>query len=92
MSNEDWIRKIFSESELEELTLNYEKIVHDSEHGIVVNVGLSNDMCVDLVEAWIYSQRNSLSAQIHIMNFIDNFIEYLKSYLASEDIPFDNEE
>jgi len=92
MSNEDWIRKIFSESELEELNLNYEKIVHDSEHGIVVNVGLSNDMCVDLVEAWIYSQRNSLSAQIHIMSFIDSFIEFLKSYLDSEDIPFDNEE
>lgn len=56
MSSDDWARKIFSEVELEELSLTSEKIVYDSEHGLIVNVGLSNDMCVELVESWAMSQ------------------------------------
>lgn len=89
MNPEDWARRIFSESELEELSVTSEKIVHDSENGIIINIGLSNDMCVDLVEAWANSHRDILEAQIHMLHFIDGFIDYLKNYLDEEDIPFD---
>lgn len=92
MNNDEWAKKIFSESELEELNVTSEKIVHDSEHGIVINIGLSNDMCVDLIEAWGRSHHNDLVAQIHMLHFIEGFINYLKEYLESEDIPFDDYE
>jgi len=92
MNSDDWARRIFSESELEELSLTSEKIVYDSENGIIINVGLSNDMCVDLVEAWGMSQRNSLQDQIYMLNFIESFINYLKNYLNEEEIPFDDYE
>jgi hypothetical protein len=92
MNNDEWARKIFSETEMEELSVTSEKIVHDSEHGIVINIGLSNDMCVDLVEAWFYAQQDSLKAQMHMLVFMEGFIDYLKDYLRSEEIPFDDYE
>jgi hypothetical protein len=90
MSSDDWARKIFSEVELEELSLTSEKIVYDSEHGLIVNIGLSNDMCVDLVEAWGMSQSGHLPSQMHMLAFIEGFIDYLRNYLNEEDIPFDD--
>lgn len=92
MNNDDWARKIFSENELEELSLTSEKIVYDSEHGIVVNIGLSNEMCIDLIEAWGKSHQNDLVAQIHMLHFIEGFINYLKEYLNGEGISFDDYE
>jgi hypothetical protein len=84
MNSEDWFRTIFSKSELEELNVTYEKIVYDFEHGLVVNIGLSNDMCLDLVEAWKNSHEGNLSAQLHMLNFMEGFINYLKDYLDNE--------
>lgn len=92
MMSDDWARKIFSETEMEELSVTSEKIVHDSEHGIVLNIGLSNDMCVDLVEAWGKGHEGDMNAQLHILHFLEGFINYLKEYLESEDIPFDDYE
>ena len=86
---DDWAKNIFSESELEELSVTSEKIVYDSEHGIVINIGLSNDMCVDLVEAWGLSQVGDLESQIHMLAFIEGFIEYLRNYLREEGISFE---
>lgn len=84
MRSDDWFRNIFSKSELEELSVTYEKIVYDFEHGLVVNIGLSNDMCLDLVKAWKNSQDGKLSAQLHMINFMGGFIDYLKDYLNNE--------
>ncbi len=92
MNSDDWAKRIFSDSELEELSVTSEKIVHDSENGIVVNIGLSNDMCIDLIESWAKSHRDDLTAQLHMLHFIEGFINYLKEYLESEDIPFDDYE
>jgi len=92
MNNDEWARRIFSETELEELSVTSEKIVYDSEHGIVVNIGLSNDMCVDLIEAWGKSHHGEMAAQLHMLHFIESFINYLKDYLDSENIPFDDYE
>lgn len=89
MSTDDWVNRIFSESELEELMVTSEKIVHDSEYGIVINIGLSNDMCVDLVQAWAKSQAGDLESQVHMLAFIEGFIDYLRGYLREEDIPFE---
>ena len=92
MNSDDWAHKIFSETELEELSVTSEKIVYDSENGIVVNVGLSNDMCVDLVESWAKSHTGDFPSQMHMLAFIQGFINYLKEYLTDEDIPFDDDE
>lgn len=92
MNTDDWAKKIFSESELEELNVTSEKIVHDSEHGIVVNIGLSNDMCIDLIQAWDKSHQGHLASQMHMLAFIEGFIDYLRDYLKEEDIPFDEQQ
>jgi hypothetical protein len=89
MNSDEWARKIFSEVELEELSLTSEKIVYDSEHGLIVNVGLSNDMCVELVESWAMSQGGHFPSQMHMLAFIESFIDYLRNYLDEEGIPFD---
>ena len=90
MNTDDWAKKIFSESELEELNVTSEKIVHDSEHGIVVNIGLSNDMCVDLIEAWEKSHDGHFASQLHMLAFIEGFIDYLRDYLNDEGYELDN--
>lgn len=90
MNSDEWARKIFSDTEMEELSVTSEKIVYDSEHGIVINIGLSNDMCVDLVEAWGLSQQDNLKAQMHMLLFMQGLIDYIKDYLESEDIPYDD--
>jgi hypothetical protein len=89
MNNDDWARNIFSETELEELSVTSEKVVYNSENGVVINIGLSNDMCVDLVEAWSMSQTGNLEAQIHMLAFIEGFMDYIRNYLNEENIPFD---
>lgn len=90
MNSEDWAKKIFSESELEELSVTSEKIVHDSEHGIVVHIGLSNDMCFDLIDAWNKSHHGHFASQLHMLSFIESFIDYLKNYLNDEGYEVDN--
>jgi hypothetical protein len=90
MGNDFWAKRIFSEQEMEELVLSSEKIVYDSEHGIVLNVGMSNDMCVDLIQAWYKSQEGDLASQMHMMQFIEGFVNYLRGYLEEEGIPFDD--
>lgn len=90
MNTDDWAKKIFSESELEELNVTSEKVVYDSEHGIVVNIGLSNDMCVDLIQAWEKSHDGHLASQLHMLAFIEGFIDYLRDYLNDEGYEFDN--
>jgi len=92
MPSEYWHRRIFSDEEREELELSSEKIIYDSEHGIVLNIGLSNDMCVDLIEAWGKSHHGDLGAQLHMLHFIEGFVNYLKDYLNNEGIPFDDYE
>ena len=90
MNTDDWAKKIFSESELEELNVTSEKVVYDSEHGIVVNIGLSNDMCVDLIQAWEKSHDGHFASQLHMLAFIEGFIDYLRDYLNDEGYEFDN--
>ena len=90
MNTDDWAKKIFSETEMEELSVTSEKIVHDSEHGIVVNIGLSNDMCADLILAWDKSHEGHLASQLHMLAFIEGFIDYLRDYLNDEGYEFDN--
>lgn len=90
MGNDFWARKIFSEQEMEELSVTSEKIVHDSEHGIVVNIGLSNDMCFDLIDAWDKSHDGHFASQLHVLSFIEGFIDYLRNYLKDEGYEVDN--
>ena len=87
-----WARRFFSEEEIEDFTIKSEKIIYDAEHGLVVNIGLSNDMCIELVENWGRAHHDDLQSQIYMLHFIDGFIDYLKDYLESEEIPFDDYE
>jgi hypothetical protein len=88
MNSEDWTHKIFSDSELEELTLNYEKVVHDSENGIIINMGLSNEMCIDMIQAWNRGHEGHFVSQMQMIIFLGQLVEYLKSYLDDEGIDY----
>jgi hypothetical protein len=46
-------------------------------------------MCVELVESWAMSQGGHFPSQMHMLGFIESFIDYLRNYLDEEGIPFD---
>lgn len=89
--NSDWTHRIFSSAELEEFELTSEKIVYNSEHGVVLNIGLSNNTCIDIVRNWGKANNGDLDAQNFMLEFFDGFVEYIEDYLIEEGINFTEE-
>lgn len=87
----DWTHRLFSQAELEEFEVNSEKIVYNSENGIVLNLGLSNNTCIDIVRNWGMATNGDLDAQEYVLDFFDSFVEYLEGYLLDEGINFTEE-
>ena len=90
--NNDWVHRVFSSAELEEFELTSEKIVYNAENGVVLNLGLSNNTCIDVVRNWGKGHAGDISAQNYMLEFFDGFVEYIEDYLIEEGINFTDEQ
>lgn len=87
MMNDEWEREVFSSAELEELSFNYDKIMYNSENGIIINLGISNDFCISLCKHWHKAMHESNVLSFAMMQaFFQGFIEHIESHLEEEGI------
>lgn len=87
-----WMQKIFSKSELNELLRASEKILWDDDNGIVINISLSNNQCMDFVHHWHISRDNDdaeisemIDSVAHIEDFLLHMALFLENHLYEED-------
>jgi hypothetical protein len=73
----DWAERIFSEDELDDLSSRTDRIIYDNENGFIVNIALTNEQCMDLVENWWTSQDDTYGVAASIVSF-----EYIEHFLA----------
>jgi sugar-specific transcriptional regulator TrmB len=84
-----WAKRLFNEEDLYDLADRTDRIIHDNENGFIVNIGLTNEQCMDLVEHWYNSQSEDTDEYFiesfdYIEDFLANFIYFLQDYLERE--------
>lgn len=85
--NEEWEKFIFSNDELEELGFSSERIIYNNDHGIMVNLGFSNEFCISLLKNWYRAgTTHDISAFISIVSFFQEFINHIEEHLNDEGI------
>lgn len=87
MSNSwDWAERIFSQEDMVEIAARSDQILFDNENGFMVNIQLTNEQCMELVEHWWNSQdedtrHDVIESYDYIEGFLANFIDFLENYL-----------
>ena len=87
MSNSwDWAERIFSQEDMIEIAARSDQILFDNENGYMVNIQLTNEQCMELVEHRWNSQdedtrHDVIESYDYIEGFLANFIDFLENYL-----------
>lgn len=89
MSDWGWAERFLSEDDIIELEEKTRQVIYDNENGLIVNIQLSNDQCMQLVEKF-YDTLDPLSEETmesheYIEEFLLNFIMFLEEYLDCEE-------
>lgn len=80
MTNEEWAENIFTSNDIEELSSKYEKILYNSENGVIITLGISNDQCMEF--CWHYDRsRSGEDVDFESFKYIESFLNFLASYL-----------
>ena len=81
----DWAESIFSEDDMSDIAARADRILFDNENGFMVNIQLTNEQCMELVEHWWNSHDEDFDGEMesfdYIEGFLANFIEFLENYL-----------
>jgi len=82
----DWAERIFSQEDMVEIAARSDQILFDNENGFMVNIQLTNEQCMELVEHWWNSQdedtrHDVIESYDYIEGFLANFIDFLENYL-----------
>lgn len=88
MSNEkNWLHVVFSKDELRELTQKSDRILFDQENGLVVNLELTNNQCMELVHHYritLSDVDDAMPSYIYLDDFLSHFISFLEKHLDTE--------
>lgn len=93
MTNEEWAESIFTSTDMEELTDRYEKVLYNTENGVVVTIGISNEQCMDF--CWHYNRSRSgtdvnFESYIYIETFLTFLADYLEEHLEEEGLDWED--
>ena len=85
----EWAESIFTDAELYELSVKSDRILFDNENGFIVNIAITNEQCMDLIENWWALEdpdyhRDIISSFEYIDNFLYDFMTFLQKYLDEE--------
>lgn len=91
MTSDDWADQIFTSKDAEELNSKYEKILYNSENGIIMTLGISNEQCMEFCYHYFKSRR-SRKLDVESIAYIESFLcflaEYLEEHLEEEGLDF----
>lgn len=80
MTSDDWAETIFNSSEVEELSSRYEKILYNTENGMIMTIGISNDQCLEFCYHY-FSSRRGKDVNFESLGYIESFLAFLADYL-----------
>lgn len=80
MTSDEWAENIFSSTDIEELGNRYEKILYNSENGIIMTIGISNEQCMEFCHHYDKS-RSGKDVDFESFSYIESFLNFLAGYL-----------
>jgi hypothetical protein len=91
--NDDWLHRIFSVDDLEDLNTRAEKILYNNENGFIASIALTNEQCIELLHHYYKSRgmRFSFDSLRYVEEFLFFMIQFLEEYLIEEGIDFNEE-
>ena len=84
-----WMHKVFSKAELNELLRASERIMRDDDEGIIMNLTLTNNQCMDFVHHWTITRDDvetldMFESVAFIEDFLWHMVNFLEAHLNSE--------
>ena len=80
MTSDEWAQRIFSADDLEELTFKAEKILYNSENGIIITLAITNDQSMEFCYHYNRS-RAGKDSKFDSWSYIENFLLFLMHFL-----------
>lgn len=87
-SNEpnDWIYDIIPANQIEEIETSAKTVEHNLNNGVNIVLSASNDSAIKLCRSYARGKHGSIKDWMHIVQFMDSFIEAVEQHLVQEDI------
>lgn len=88
MSDKPWMWSVFSEDEINELVTQSSRIVWNQDNGMVVNLTLSNNQCMDFLHHYFMTRETEMLDVGESVEFIEGFLFDLMNHVEKH---LDNE-
>ena len=77
----DWANRFFSADEIHELDAKSNQIIFNNENGLVVNIVLSHEQCMDLVAHYHFTLDEDIDDAQTSFEFLDGFLAHFTAFL-----------
>lgn len=79
MSSNDWEKMFFTHEEIEDIKERTNEIIYNNENGIIINIAMSNEQCMEFCYHYDLSRR--IDGDVHSAIWIEGFISFFNDYL-----------
>lgn len=83
---ENWIYDIIPANQIEEMETSAETVERNLNNGVNIVLSASNDSAIRLCRSYARGKHGSIKDWMHIVQFMDSFIEAVEHHLVQEDI------
>ena len=83
---ENWIYDIIPANQIEEMETSAETVERNLNNGVNIVLSASNDSAIRLCRSYARGKHGSIKDWMHIVQFMDSFIEAVEQHLVQEDI------
>ena len=77
----DWANQFFNADEISELDEKSNQIIHNNENGLIVNIVLSHEQCMDLVWNYHITLDEDIEDCQTSFEFLDGFLAHFTEFL-----------
>lgn len=85
-NSEDWIYDIIPANQIEEMENTAKTVERNLNNGVNIVLSASNDSAIKLCRSYARGKHGSIKDWMHIVQFMDSFIEAVEQHLVQEDI------
>lgn len=84
-----WMHKVFTKAELNEILTAADRILWDDDNGLMINLTLSNNQCMDFIHHWHITRDDievldAFESISYIEDFLFHFVNFLENHLDIE--------
>lgn len=87
-SEKPWMWSVFSKEEIDELVTNSSRIMWDEENGLVINITLNNNQCMEFLHHYHMTRDSdvydTMESTIFVEDFLFDFASYIEDHLDRE--------